>query len=77
MKEIKNNFNLSQHSYSDLNFLIELEKREEFCCQTNNHGNQDACFIVSCTVNNNPSQPMPENFWTRLFRWIFGEDIFE
>ncbi len=72
MKEIKNN--KTEDIISEL--MNELEKREDFCCQTDRHGNQDACFIVLCTVNNDPSQPLPENFGTRLFRWLFGEDLF-
>lgn len=77
MKSIKNNFKFSQHNNSDLEFLTELEKKEEFCCQADNHGNQGDCFIVLCGANNQPpQQPMPDNFWARLFRWLFGEDLF-
>ena len=73
MKEIKNNIKLLNNEDFDKSFLEELEKKEEFCCQTNTNG---ACFIVMCQANCDTNQNVSESFWTKLFKSIFGESLF-
>lgn len=81
MKQIKNNYKFSNDKNYNIEFLDKLENKEEFDCTVHT----GLCLMVSCRVNiegdepvpNGPMPEMPDNFWTRLFREIFGHDLFE